>query len=102
MIDLGLLKDLGFEKGKGWDHEVWTYKGMCWVHYFSISMPPDDFQKWKIEHGMVDRDRLKHFKGDIDGEKSSLADFIKEFTWALLENLRDNAYVCFPNDMDRL
>lgn len=33
MIDRNLLKEIGFELGTGWDHEVWVYDGMFWVHY---------------------------------------------------------------------
>lgn len=33
MLDRELLKDIGFERGKGWDHEVWVYNGQFWVHF---------------------------------------------------------------------
>ncbi len=33
MIDRDLLKDMGFELGSGWDHEVWVYDGDFWVHF---------------------------------------------------------------------
>ena len=33
MIDKEILKDIGFEKGTGWEHEVWVYNGDFWVHY---------------------------------------------------------------------
>lgn len=33
MIDRELLKDVGFELGTGWGHEVWVYEGNFWVHY---------------------------------------------------------------------
>ena len=33
MIDRGLLKDMGFVLGRGWDHEVWVYDGCFLVHY---------------------------------------------------------------------
>lgn len=33
MLDREMLKDMGFELGKGWDHEVWVKDGYFWVHY---------------------------------------------------------------------
>ena len=28
-----LLIDIGFKCGTGWDHEVWVYEGMFWIHF---------------------------------------------------------------------
>lgn len=33
MIERNLLEDVGFEPGKGWDHEVWVYDGKLWVYF---------------------------------------------------------------------
>jgi hypothetical protein len=33
MLDRVLLQDIGFQRGTGWDHEVWVYEGMLWLHY---------------------------------------------------------------------
>lgn len=33
MLDRELLQDIGFERGTGWDHEVWVYHGNFWVHF---------------------------------------------------------------------
>lgn len=33
MIDREMLRDIGFIIGTGWDHEVWVYDGIFWVHY---------------------------------------------------------------------
>jgi len=33
MIDRQILKDIGFELGTGFDHEVWVYDGEFWVHF---------------------------------------------------------------------
>ena len=33
MISQELLKDMGFEKGSGWDHEVWYHECDFWVHF---------------------------------------------------------------------
>ena len=35
MIDKKMLKDMGFIKGDGWEHEVWVYNGDFWVHFNS-------------------------------------------------------------------
>jgi hypothetical protein len=32
-IDRELLHDIGFEKGTGWDVEVWVYNGWFWVYF---------------------------------------------------------------------
>lgn len=49
MLDKGLLKDIGFVRGTGWDHEVWVYEGMFWIHYGDY-----DKARWLSETTHVD------------------------------------------------
>lgn len=63
MIDQELLKDIGFVRGKGFDHEVWVYDGFFWVHYDGKF------------GGMKDR--------QIDGKKTSRKKFFKLFLGAM-------------------
>lgn len=50
MLDRSLLKDIGFQRGTtGWDHEVWVYDGMFWIHYGDY-----DKERWLISPANVD------------------------------------------------
>jgi hypothetical protein len=40
VLDREMLKDIGFVQGFGWDHEVWVYNGIFWVHFSPIIIPP--------------------------------------------------------------
>jgi hypothetical protein len=71
-LDRELLKDLGFERGKGWDHEVWVYEGMLWLHYGNY-----DEERW-----------LTNSKTHFDGLSLSR----KELFQTVIEAVRRDEY----------
>ena len=79
MIDRNLLKDIGFIKGSGWDHEVWVYEGNFWVHYGR------DFNEFSgISGACVNSDTTDHkrffimFLDRIVGEAVEAATYLEE------------------------
>jgi len=74
-IDRELLQDIGFEKGTGWDVEVWVFGGWFWV-YFEDS--PRRHQLPKSSILITDCTRQEFF------EK-----FFEEFRFVLHEEYQD-------------
>lgn len=64
MLDRELLKDIGFERGTGWDHEVWVYDGEFWIHYGDY-----DHEQWP--------DSSTHVNGTKISRKELLRLFIE-------------------------
>ena len=72
MIDRQLLRDMGFEEGSGWDHEVWVYEGDFWVHFGGEFSGLDGRQ----------------IDGNADSRKEFFAMFIKQVERSIMENAR--------------
>lgn len=75
MIDRTLLEDIGFEKGSGWDHEVWVYEGDFWVHY------SNDF------FGLPGQ--------QINGNTATRKEFFKMFIAQIEKSIMESARVIF-------
>lgn len=73
MLDRELLKDIGFVRGTGWDHEVWVYEGMFWLHY-----------------GDYDRTQWLNQSTHIDGLTVSRKDLFKLLFKAIVSEGDDN------------
>lgn len=71
MLDRSLLQDIGFVRGTGWDHEVWVYAGMFWIHF-----------------GDYDRNWWPSSNTHVNGDEISR----KEMLELLLNAIRDECY----------
>lgn len=76
MLDKELLKDLGFKRGKGFDHEVWVYDGEFWIHY-----------------GDYDHERWPDSSLHVNGTKISRKELLRLF----LERVKE---VCYESNIE--
>ena len=76
MLDKQLLKDIGFRKGTGWDHEVWVYDGMFWLHY-----------------GEYDHDKYLSLPTALDGVSLSRKEFFAKFLEAVKDEARESTWL---------